>query len=188
MNRKDYRSVQTEHLARMALIKLMESTPLEKITVTALCKEAGINRNTFYAHYYRPEDVYEQIFNNWQISIQDFSDFGDPKAIIAKYVELLIKHDDLLKLIKHTDIIHNFFFQRLLKAFQNRVLEAWQELRPDLSLDELTMRYLFVEGGSIAIILKWVDNDLADPANYIANSILDLAWQTCGDIWGAKKE
>lgn len=43
-NANDFRSKQTESMVRKALVKIMESKPIEKITVTELCKTASRGR------------------------------------------------------------------------------------------------------------------------------------------------
>lgn len=40
-----------------ALIRMLENRSLDSVTVSDLCKEAGINRTTFYKYYAVPEDV-----------------------------------------------------------------------------------------------------------------------------------
>ena len=47
----DPRTVQTKANIKQILLELMKQMPFEKITVSQLCKEAGINRGTFYLHY-----------------------------------------------------------------------------------------------------------------------------------------
>ncbi|MDO5028052.1 MAG: TetR/AcrR family transcriptional regulator [Bacillota bacterium] len=46
----------TEKLIVTTFTSMLERTPLDKITVTALINEANISRNTFYYHY---EDIYD---------------------------------------------------------------------------------------------------------------------------------
>lgn len=180
---KDLRVQQTEQMIRMALVHLMETKPVEKITVTELCKKANINRNTFYAHYYRPADVLEQIFDNWEIDIHLFDYFDDPYAITQKYVQLLVDHPDLLKLMKSTDLMHNQLFRHLLSTFQSHTIATWQQLRPDLTKEELTKRYLYAEGGSLALIVDWVEHDMEQSSTSLANTLLAYAMNFCEDIW-----
>lgn len=40
-----------------ALSRLIRTTDLDEITVTRLCREAGVNRTTFYKYYSVPADV-----------------------------------------------------------------------------------------------------------------------------------
>lgn len=51
MNENDLRVVQTKKALHGALLALLKTKPLEAISVSALCREAGITRGTFYLHY-----------------------------------------------------------------------------------------------------------------------------------------
>ena len=47
----DQRTKLTKRLLREALLLLLEKNDINKIAVTQLCQQAGINRATFYRHY-----------------------------------------------------------------------------------------------------------------------------------------
>lgn len=47
----DQRIALTKRLLREGLLRLLSKTDLNKISVTQLCIESGINRATFYRHY-----------------------------------------------------------------------------------------------------------------------------------------
>lgn len=51
MDRKDKRVARTEKAIRAAFFKLLEDVDYEKISVSALAREAGVDRKTFYLHY-----------------------------------------------------------------------------------------------------------------------------------------
>lgn len=51
MKKIDPRTMQTKANIRQILLNLMKQMPFGKVTVSHLCKEAGINRGTFYLHY-----------------------------------------------------------------------------------------------------------------------------------------
>ena len=52
MNKKqDPRTIQTKALIKQILLNMMKKSVFDKITVSELCKIAGINRGTFYLHY-----------------------------------------------------------------------------------------------------------------------------------------
>jgi AcrR family transcriptional regulator len=51
----DLRIVKTRKMLYASFYKIRKSTPLEKVTVTSVCKLALINKSTFYAHY---RDIY----------------------------------------------------------------------------------------------------------------------------------
>lgn len=57
----DQRIALTKRLLREGLLRLLSKTDLNKISVTQLCIESGINRATFYRHYEEPRDILNDI-------------------------------------------------------------------------------------------------------------------------------
>lgn len=51
MNENDLRVIKTKKALHQALLRLLRTNTLESISVSALCREAGVNRGTFYLHY-----------------------------------------------------------------------------------------------------------------------------------------
>lgn len=49
--REDKRVKNTRQAIRNSFLKLIVEKPIERISVTELCRDAGVNRGTFYAHY-----------------------------------------------------------------------------------------------------------------------------------------
>ena len=58
---EDLRIVKTKAAIREAFSSLLKQMDYSKITVTAIAKEARINRKTFYAHYTSVEELLEAI-------------------------------------------------------------------------------------------------------------------------------
>ena len=60
MERKtDRRTILTKTVIKDSLLELLAYSVYEKITVTAVCREAGITRATFYLHYQNLDEVKE---------------------------------------------------------------------------------------------------------------------------------
>ena len=55
-NMTDIRIVKTKRHLKQALVKMLEDTPFEKLTVAELCRRAETSRITFYTHY---DDKYD---------------------------------------------------------------------------------------------------------------------------------
>ncbi|MFF2371603.1 TetR/AcrR family transcriptional regulator [Agromyces sp. NPDC058110] len=49
--RIDPRQLRTRHALADALVRLLETKPLDEIGVAELCREAGVHRTTFYGHF-----------------------------------------------------------------------------------------------------------------------------------------
>ena len=51
----------TKQLLQNAFLKLLKTVSLHAISIRELCKEAGINRTTFYNHYGSQYDLLDDI-------------------------------------------------------------------------------------------------------------------------------
>lgn len=51
MNESDLRVIKTKKALHQALLALLKNNALESISVSTLCREATVNRGTFYLHY-----------------------------------------------------------------------------------------------------------------------------------------
>lgn len=60
----DRRTIITKTLIKDALLELLKKTTYEKLTVTALCKQAEITRATFYLHYQNIDDVLDEALDD----------------------------------------------------------------------------------------------------------------------------
>ncbi len=65
----DFRVVLTKRMLKEALLHCMETKTLSKISVSELCKEAGVNRTTFYNHYESPTQILKEIVDDYASKI-----------------------------------------------------------------------------------------------------------------------
>lgn len=64
IRKTDRRTVMTKGMIKDALLELLQNTAYEKITVTALCRQAEITRATFYLHYNNIDDVLNELLDD----------------------------------------------------------------------------------------------------------------------------
>jgi len=55
--KEDRRVLYTKKVIRESFLDLLDEKPVEKISVTEICKRADINRGTFYSHYADPFEL-----------------------------------------------------------------------------------------------------------------------------------
>ena len=65
----DRRVRYTKEAIRESFFALLEQKPVEKISVTEICRGADINRGTFYSHYTDPFDLRRSLADEL---VQDF--------------------------------------------------------------------------------------------------------------------
>ena len=57
----DVRILKTKGKFRRALLDLLAVKGIGQISVCEICQKAGVNRNTFYAHYTSAEDLMKEV-------------------------------------------------------------------------------------------------------------------------------
>lgn len=84
MNTTESRYFQTAEKMDRSLIALLAEKPFEYITISELCKRAGVNRSTFYLHY---ENICELLEETSRYLIDGFLSYFpvDTEAITARF-------------------------------------------------------------------------------------------------------
>ena len=82
------RVAMTKRLLQDALLRLLAQKELDKINVSELCREADINRATFYKHYIAIRDVLVEIEINL---MEEFSAHVSPPTTMQQVREYLVQ-------------------------------------------------------------------------------------------------
>lgn len=154
-----------------ALIDLLEEKAFEYITVSEICKKAGVNRSTFYLHYENTHDLLEEAakyffdgflkyFSNESQKLKaGFQDL-EPKELIfitEKYLYpylSYIKENDrvfLTMLSNARSFGFDTVFKKLFEHIFDPILDRFRY--PPEHRKYVMMFYL---NGITAIVLKWV--------------------------------
>lgn len=179
----------------LALISLLKKKPLEYITVSEICKTAGVNRSTFYLHYETMCDLLEETAH---YLIGEFlSYFGTNKDIIFlnltnceldelnfisdKYLTPYLTYikDNrevfLTALSNGKSFGFETIYKKMFESIFNPILERFNY--PEEDRRYAMMYYL---NGITAIIIEWLKDNCNKPVCSISRII-----QEC--IFGLKK-
>lgn len=95
----DKRTLYTKSVIKDALLQLMEKKAFDKITITDVCKEAEINRGTYYLHYYELTEVLDELLEDAFSNIKSFPGKLD---IPEKYANTQCPNFTLCQIIRHS--------------------------------------------------------------------------------------
>lgn len=171
------RTLYSKMVIKESLIKLLQSKEIHKITVTDLCKEADINRGTFYSYYNNPLDLLKNIENEFFDKIVEYlnedSENQDKVTSLTKVLEMAKENKDLSKIL-----LNNIGDDRILKrvlyiANQDDINTMRTYINDDNKayIDYLTR---FAVNGSIGIIESWLENDLKESPRTLAEMITKI--------------
>jgi len=186
MNKSESKYFNTAVRMNLAFISLLEKKPYEYITVSELCKEAGVNRSTFYLHYESFDDLLTETtryllddflsyFSNdskdgvstlEQQSLEDLN-FIEEKYLFP-YLSYIKDHKEIFKTaLLHTKTLRlDDVYLRMYENIFSPILSRFRY--PDKDQKYVMMYYL---SGINAIILAWLKDDCDRPFSEISQVI-----------------
>ena len=175
MKKENQRVAQTKQLLREALFRLLQDENLNKITITKLCHEAGVNRATFYHHYTAPRDVLLEAATAMAKDLKQLT----PPIVTQEDAELyMIQICTYLK--EHADIAKVLFQCETDGDLADALFEINQYIwETDLSLiqhtqfdkDSIRLLFSFFISGIYQLIRLWLQEDIQKTPEEIAKLI-----------------
>lgn len=196
MNKSESKYFNTAKKMDKALITLLGEKSFEYITVSEICKKAGVNRSTFYLHY---ENTVDLLNESARFLLDDFVAYFnvDTKSITRKIRESALDelnfisdeylHPYLLyikenRLVFSTVLLHadsfgfNEIFQILYESVFNPVLERF-----DYPVTDRKYAMMFYLNGITAVVTEWLKDGCEKTIDEVSRIIYKC-------IFGLKKE
>lgn len=159
----DLRIIKTKEGLRAALLKMLKEKPLEQISISELCREAKINRGTFYLHYASVDALFEEYFR--EITHDLDTAYMEPYRFV-KELDLARLNPKTIRIFNHIDKYKPFY--RIIFS-RNVPMQYYYMLYE-------TMKALFLRNSpSEEIELDHVHRQLY--ASYYANAIIGMMMQ-----------
>ena len=171
VEKTDRRVLYTKMFLKESLLTLMKEKPIAKITPTELCRHAGMNRNTFYAHYDSPEallksiedEMYEQIWHSIECSLTS----GSISSLLTEICQSIYDHRDLCAVLfsKYGD---KDFLRRIIDLAHDSTIAEWNAAGMPDDSEQIEMLYCHSVNGSVSVIQKWILDGMKNSPNEIA--------------------
>lgn len=185
MNKSESKYYNTAVLMDEALLILLETKDFEFITIKEICKKAGVNRSTFYLHYQNTSELLAEAIElinkrfTESFKVQSFdainankeSSFFITPEYIVPYLKFVKENKKLFKLIHEKPYVFNNerAFEKLYRSIFSVILDKF-----GVREDEKQYVFSFYTQGTLAIIMKWIENDCRDEIDRIVSIIIDL--------------
>lgn len=196
MNKSESKYFNTAIKMNLAFISLLKEKPFEYITVSEICKKAGVNRSTFYLHYETISDLLDETiryllddflsyFPNERLSVSLNLSDCEPKDLVyirGEYLKPYLKYIRENKEVFATALVHNKtlnlenIHKRMFDNIYNPILDRFGY--PEDYRNYIVRYYL---NGILAIVIEWIKNDFDKSIEEIIDIIT-----IC--IYGLKKD
>ncbi len=131
-------------------IQMLQTRNLNQITVSDICKAAGLNRTTFYSNY---EDVYALADSLREKLEAEVAQLFDPQGS-SKYTE-----NDWLRLFQHirdNQLFYITYFKLGYDHTHDVDISALSAVYPEFPKDSMEYHVAFFKAGFNAIVKKWL--------------------------------
>ncbi len=185
MNKSESKYFNTAVKMDEAFLKLLSEKEFEFITVKEICKQAGVNRSTFYLHYETVNDLLEETMD--YIGGKFYSYFQDAKIDVEKIHSLPLNELYLitpeyvtpwLRFIKENKRLFQTFLSRhetlkIAASYQSIFLGVISPILTRFEVLEKDQEYMFLfhVEGIIGIVKKWIREGCARPIEEITGII-----------------
>lgn len=145
-------------------LELIQNKDIEEISVSDICKKAGLNRTTFYSNYTDIYDLAEKI------RIKMIEDF---LTIYSKEKKEMKHSYDFSKLFRHimeNQIFYKAYFKLGFDLLDDDYMIDMSEFVKWYGTDDMASYHVtFFKAGLNAIIKKWLDNGCVESPEEIHN-------------------
>ena len=173
MAKENQRVMVTKKLLKEGLLRLLENKAIDKINVTELCRESGINRTTFYTHYDTPHDILIEIEHDVIHTFANLYKRKDTQSLqanIEAMAQYFYDHADLLHIL-----ISNFSDRDLAimlqKSYRNSLDIA---IAQSADADDVKLVSAYIAGGGYFLLSTWLKEDIRKSPKEIAQLITKL--------------
>lgn len=188
MNKNESKYFSTAEKMDSALMEILKTKSFEYITVSEICKKAGVNRSTFYLHYENTRDLLEETIRNMTDNFISYF-VPDGKILPINFEEsqkeklVFISEEYLMPYLLYFKENRKIF----LTVFENGKLFSFEEtyeklfnniFNPILDVfkyPESERKYVmaFYLNGINSIIMEWIKEDCVKPEKEVVKIIND---------------
>lgn len=181
MERENQRVAVTKRMLKESMLRLLKEKELDAINVTELCRDAGINRATFYRHYEIPRDVLLEIQKDFYHDLRQRIGLPKCREEVRPAIETLCccmeENAQLLRIILQSSTDTDYVL------FVNGIFgELWEEFGElgmlQLNREDAQLLTLYCAGGSYFVLRQWLLGNVHKNAKQMADYVYALLNKT----------
>lgn len=168
------RAQYTTELIKKCFLALLETKKLPQITVTEICKQADINRGTFYLHYKDPYELFEVMQKEMNQEIgetlhKDQSPCGEGGSLI-KLLNIIQEKKTIYR-IMILDRGESSFLSEVLLEFHQDYLQRKGDDPNQKDSPAMDYAFTYMVHGSMGVINQWLESNGEESPEAIARII-----------------
>ena len=149
-----------------AMVKLLRTHELSEISISQLCRTAGVGRQTYYRHFASKLDVIDYIFNQinelmLEAGFKAYRENPGTEAFEVEAMKILRQHREIA-LLGHKKDIYPLTTERFEEA------RKFIESSTNFFEDEDPYQYEFRAGAISRVLFAWIENGMVESPESMA--------------------
>lgn len=172
----DARIKQSQKAIKMAFYELLHKYPIDKISVTDICKIADVNRATFYKYYENPRDLLGKLEDESLAVLSEKIRTFEANGVDAVYQIVLNdvkEHYPFYRLV-FVDNIDGYFRNKLLDTCHDYEIAEIKNSFPMITDKQCEWLYHFLAEGCIGIFKEWVNSGMTSSIEEMVHFAIDF--------------
>ena len=176
--RENQRVAMSKRLLKEGLLRLLETQELEKVNVSTLCRESGINRATFYRHYTCPRDVLldleKDIVQQMGRNLKRPTSHQEAKAWLEEICTKLYEHRALIRILIKCKTDEDL--AGILDEFSQRTWALRNEVAALREMDQESLRLIstFLYTGAYYLLRQWLTEESSKSPAEVAHLLYGI--------------
>lgn len=174
-----------------AFLNELRKKPLEKISIVDICKQANVNRSTFYSNYLDVYDLMEQVSQRFFESLfhKYVAELGEPNPngkensilFIERALNATLEQRELCQLLIGTTH-RTAFIQKLLNSLLEWSAERYAAYS-GVDIERFILENTMMLGGTLVLWQRWIEGGFQESPEVLAAVIDDFITNNTKRIW-----
>ena len=164
MNKNDLRYQKTDILIKKVFKECVNEYGFDKTTVSMICEKAMINRHTFYIHFESKYNLLDEIFNDFEKSVEESSyrrkcseKVIDTDVNSEWFIDAIIDNQEKFLFLSKcaNERMGDFFEKIFVDVPMSKIIKNYYEKKKDI-LVQLNIKYTV--GAALYFVRHWLQN------------------------------
>ena len=156
---------------KAALLQILATKSLDEVTVTEICRQADLNRGTFYLHFASPLALFEQIETDLLNEIQPYLSvkIDDMIKMLVPILKVITQHPQAATIILANP--DSTVLDKIVRPIQTQTQARYQAWYREADPKQLAYYYAFFVQGAEGVLTMWLKQGMKESPEQIAKVI-----------------
>lgn len=162
-----------------ALVELIQTKPLSKITITELADRAGVSRMSYYRNFQSKEEIFSSYldvilarYDEEEKRVSSNGIYYDKNHMVHYFTFLLDYKEFFSAVTQHG------YGDIFLKAITGYIVNKWQKNQDDKYMEYYTLHAF--AGSLFNLYVAWAENDYKESPEKMAKILYSIHCYPCG--------